>query len=379
MKNNIFSPLTELSEEVAVYVTAKQESGNNGEKPQGSATPDSNSSAQDNRAGVPVPLASGTSSGAAKSGTKLSNPNLNQWDGQLLQPGIVYYRNQLIGLPVLYIKENRNDTDRATYWQKIGQEVSIVQPIKYVLASVARAAGFSLGHKDSKTGKWYDATDDQITNSYVLIDGYGRSAGHNLELEKAQSDFNYKPFDVPVLFDNIQDPDLLRAQFISINQDVKKTNKSDLLRYADKTKQDPNTVYYNGLLKEGFVSKAAQIYAYGKELKTKDIKDISNGKTISVDADLVSAMQQSLEVYKKVFSGSVSAKILKGVPLAAWTRDKLKSAVDKTAMQKQICTKFENMKALQLTRLQGARGVKGDKAQTKEILLGRMFDEILRG
>ena len=145
MKNNYFSPLTGLSEEAAVYVTAKQESGNNGEKPQGSATPDSNSSAQDNKAGIPVPLASGTNSGTAKGGTELSNPNLNQWDGQLLQPGIVYYRNQLIGLPVLYIKENRKDSDRATGWQEISKEVGIIQPVMLGLARVAQAAGFTLG------------------------------------------------------------------------------------------------------------------------------------------------------------------------------------------------------------------------------------------
>ena len=309
--------------------------------------------------------------------TELSNPNLKQWDGQPLKSGIVYFRNHLMGLPVLHIRENRNDIDRADHWQKVGKEVGIASPIKLARADVAQAAGFTLGHKDTQTGKWYVATDEQIARSYVLIDGYGRSAGHNLELEKAKSDFNYKPFDVPVLFDDVRDSNLLRAQFISINQDVKKTNKSDLLRYADKTKQDRNTVYYDSLLKEHFIAKAAQNYAYGKELKTKDIKDISSGKTVSVDAGLTNAMQQSLEVYKKVLSGSGSAKILRGVPLAAWTRDKFRAATDKTAMLKKICAKFENMTALQLTQLQEAKGVKGDKVQTTEIVLRRIFDEIL--
>lgn len=46
-------------------------------------------------------------------------------------------------------------------------------------------------------------------------------------------------------------------------------------------------------------------------------------------------------------------------------------------MLKLICTKFENMTALQLTRIQEARGVKGDKTQTTEIVLSRIFDEIL--
>ncbi len=371
----MISPVTEQLEQATAYTA--EERINIGVQPQCSATTDSNCSAYNNGTVVPVTLASETVGVTATSETSLSNPNLKQWDGQPLKSGIVYSRNHLIGLPILHIKENRNDTDRAAYWQKVGKEVGIASPIKLARADVAQAAGFTLGHKDTQTGKWYAATDEQIASFYVLIDGYGRSAGHNLELEKAKSDPDYKPFDVPVLFDGVQDPSLLRAQFISINQDVKKTNKSDLLRYADKTKQDRNTVYYDGLLKEHFIPKAAQNYAYGKELKTKDIKDISSGKTISVDAELTNAMQQSLEVYKKVLSGSVSAKILRGVPLAAWTRDKFRSAVDKTAMLKKICAKFENMTALQLTRLQEAKGVKGDKTQTTEIILRRIFDEIL--
>lgn len=321
--------------------------------------------------------ADGCIGGTALSGTNLPNPNLDRWDGKPLQSGTLYWRNQLIGFLVLLIKENRNDTDRAVNWQEIGQTVGIAQPIKLALAPVAKAAGFTLGYKDSQTGIWYDATDGQIAKSYVLLDGYGRCAGHDLELKKALGDSGYKPFNVPVLFDDIQNPNLLRAQYISINQDVLKTKRSDLLRYADKTKQDKNTAYYNSLLKEHFIAKAAQNYAFGRELNTKDIKYISSGKAVSVDVSLTDAMQQALEVYKKVLSGNPSAKILKGVPLAAWTCKKLKQAENKTAMLEKIRIKFENMTAMQLTKLQSAKGVKGDKAQTTEIVLRRIFDEIL--
>ena len=363
MFNKKISPVTEQSEQATAYVA-----GSNGTETMFQTS---------NSCNMQTVPAEGCIGGTALSGTNLSNPNLGRWDRKPLQYGFVYLRNQLIDLPVLSIKENRNDTDRASYWREVGKNVGIAQPVKLASARVAEAAGFSLGYKDPKTGKWYDATDDQIADSYVLIDGYGRSAGHNLELGKAMSDPDYEPFDIPVLVDDGQDPDLLRAQFISINQDVKKTNKSDLLRYADKTKRDSNTIYYDGLLKENFVSKAAQNYAYGRELRAKDIKDISSGKTISVDTELTDAMQQSLEVYKKVLFGSGSAKILKGVPLAAWTRDKLRTAIDKAVMLEKISGKFKNMTAMQLAQLQEARGVKGDKTQTTEIVLRRIFDEIL--
>ena len=356
-------PVTELSGQATAYIADSNET--------------EIESQTGNSCSTQLVPAEGCIGRTALGGTNLSNPNLGRWDGKPLQPGIVYQRNQLIGLPVFRIKENRNDAERATDWQEIGQTVGIVQPIKLALSSVAKAAGFTLGYKTPQTGKWHDATDEQIAYSYVLLDGYGRSAGHDLELKKALGDSGYKPFDVPVLFDDIQDPDLLRAQYISINQDVLKTKRSDLLRYADKTKQDKNTAYNNNLLKERFIAKAAQNYAYGKELKIKDIKDISCGKAVSVDDSLTSAMQQALESYKKVLSGSTSAKILKGVPLAAWTRDKLKSAENKAAILEKIRTKFENMTAMQLTKLQSAKGVKGDKTQTTEIVLRKIFDEIL--
>lgn len=363
MDKNILRPVTEQSEQATAYVAVSN--GTEIESQTG------------NSCSTQTVPAEGRIGGTVLGGTNLSNPNLGRWDGKPLLSGILYSRSQLIGLPVLHIKENRNDTDRAAYWQEIGQTVGIAQPIKLALALVAKAAGFTLGYKDPQTGKWYDSTDGPITNPYVLLDGYGRSAGHDLELKKALSDSGYKPFDVPVLFDDTQDPGLFRMRYISINQDVQKTKRSDLLRYADKTKQDKNTAYYNSLLKDHYIAKAAQIQAYGKELKIKDIKDISSGKAVSVDASLTDAMQQALEVYKKVLSGSPSVKILKGVPLAAWTRDKFKSVVDKNSMLQKIRTKFENMTAIQLTKLQEAKGVKGDKAQTTEIVLRRIFDEIL--
>lgn len=80
MKNNYFSPLTGLSEEAAVYVTAKQESGNNGEKPQGSATPDSNSSAYNNMGSVPC------TNGILPVEKNLLNMHPKQWKTTKLQP-----------------------------------------------------------------------------------------------------------------------------------------------------------------------------------------------------------------------------------------------------------------------------------------------------
>ena len=88
---------------------------------------------------------------------------------------------------------------------------------------------------------------------------------------------------------------------------------------------------------KGFVAKAASYYTYGRELTREDILKISNGQPIHVEQTLVQSMQKSLEVYRTVFSGNASNKVLKGVPLARWTCRLLKGADDITTM----CSKIE--------------------------------------
>lgn len=100
MNSNLENAMAKQTEQATIQ--AMVESINNGMIPQGSATPDSNCSAEVQ--GVPV---GEKTSGTATSGTVPSNPYLKKWDGIPLQPGILYHRNQMIGLPECCIMENR--------------------------------------------------------------------------------------------------------------------------------------------------------------------------------------------------------------------------------------------------------------------------------
>ena len=69
--------------------------------------------------------------------------------------------------------------------------------------------------------------------------------------------------------------------------------------------------------------------------------------------------------------------MLKGVPLSRWTCDTLNNAADKKAMKDKIIAKFSNMSPQLLSKLQDAKGVKGDRTKTTEIILIGIFNEIL--
>lgn len=130
MLENNQNPVTEVSEQGAVQATV--ESLNNCMIPQGSATPDSNSS-------INAVVPNGTaSSGTLLSGTVLQNSYLKMWDGEPLSEGKLYHRNEMIGLPECSIMENRDFWGRAEEWQKKCREVGMAQPAKYVRARICQ-------------------------------------------------------------------------------------------------------------------------------------------------------------------------------------------------------------------------------------------------
>ena len=256
MNSNLENAMAKQTEQATVQ--AMVESINNGMTPQGSATPDSNCSAEVQ--GVPV---GEKTSGTATSGTVPSNPYLKKWDGIPLQPGILYHRNQMIGLPECCIMENRLAVNRAEGWLKICRETGMAQPAKYVKASVVKAAGFTPAIIDSD-GTPHPVPDEQVPYCYAKMDGHGRCAAHDIDLAKAKEDPDHKPFDFTFLFDDIMDPDLFLKQFISINFDTKKTTNAELTGYAAAVHKDPYTEYYHKLLKDGYVAKAAAYYTFWK-------------------------------------------------------------------------------------------------------------------
>lgn len=346
---------------------------------QGSIAPDSNSDAQSDPNFVP-PIEytlGGTYISETKAGTKTANHHLTEWNGEALKEDVIYHRNKMLGLPLCSIKENRDSLSRAKEWKKTCEENGMVNSATFVKATVVKQAGFTPAVYLRDTNSWWDVPEFLLQFYYLPMDGHGRLAGHDLSLEEAIKDPTYTPFDYRFEFRDITDPDIFYKEYQSVNQDVKKTTKSDLIRYASCHKSNPVLTEHYTMVGKGFVAKSSELYNFGRELSKTDINKANKGEKITVEQNLVGYMRELLETYKSVFSATASQKVLKGVPLARWTCDTLKNAADKKAMADKIKDKFSNMSPEQLSQLQDAKGVKGDRTKTTEIILIALFNKIL--
>lgn len=312
-----------------------------------------------------------------KAGTIVPNPNLKVWDGEPLKEDVVYHRNKMLGLPECTIMENRDALKRANDWQEICRENGMTNSALYVSAKTVKDAGLTPAIYQRDTKKWWIVPDDLLRKYYSRWDANGRGAGHDLDLDKATVDPDYTPFDFTFTFKTFESPEQFFKQYISTNLDVKKTTRSELLRYASCRNAGSILNSYYAMQTDGFVAKAASLYTFGRELTKDDIKNASAGKDINVDNDLVDSLRELLDTYINVFSGDASQKVLKGVAIARWTRDTLKNAKDMKTMADKIKNKFAKMLPEQLSKLQDAKGVKGDRTKTTEIILIGIFNEIL--
>lgn len=372
------SPVTANAEQGTTYSVAENENGG-GIKPQGSVTPGSNCNVQSNpTAHVPLDKClCGTYVAGTRTGTIPANSNLKEWDGKPLQEGVVYHRNEMLGLPECTILENRDVQSRAKDWQKICRENGMTNPALYANAKIAKEVGLTPVIFLNDTKELWLIPEHLVGHFYIRLDGNGRAAGHDLELKEATKNPSYDPFDYEFVFKKYDDPNLLYKQYISANLDVKKTTKSELLSYSLCRNKGSNLNNYYTMMGEGFVAKSSSYYNFGRELTKEDVKKASKGQDISVEQELVDCMDMLLKTYRKVFSGNASVKILKGVPLARWSCETLKKADDMKAMADKISDKFSKMLPEQLTKLQDAKGVKGDRTKTTEIILIGIFNEIL--
>ena len=144
MNDSNLIPVTENTEQVNTY-TVEGQAILGSLQPQASITPDSNCDAQSNYTDS-VPLDKclcGTYVTGTRTGTRTANPNLKEWDGKLLKEGVVYHRNEMLGLPECTILENRDAQSRAKDWQKICRENGMTNPALYANAEIAKKAGLT--------------------------------------------------------------------------------------------------------------------------------------------------------------------------------------------------------------------------------------------
>ena len=283
----------------------------------------------------------------------------------------------MIGLKECTIMENRDSISRSKQWQKICRENGMAIPALYVRADIVKDLGFTPAIYQPNTKKWRTITKDLLSEYYTRIDGNGRASAHDLDLEAAFADPKYVPFDYTFVYKEFDNPEELYKQYISVNMDVKKTTRTELLSYSSCHNTGSIINNYSKFTLEGYVAKAAGYISFGCELTKADIQKVSSGQAISVDQQLVDCIGKLYDVYQIVFSGNASQKVLKGVPLARWTCDELKAADDMSAMADKIADKFKKMPPQYLTQLQDAKGAKGDRTRTTEIILIEIFKKVL--
>ena len=306
-----------------------------------------------------------------------ANLHIKSWDGTPLQENIIYNLNDMYGLPIARIKENRDAEKRAKASLQTCKVNGMGQPAKLISARVIFEAGFTPEYRNEE-GQWVEVPEDKLDQYYGIMDGHGRHAGYLRDLEAAALDDNYEPFKFIFWYQNIT-TDVFKKQFPSLNFDTVKTKTSDLAKYSSAMYKNTQTGLYTGLLDDKYIDKAAQIWIFGKELSRDDRKNVNGGGTVTVDEALVKDLTTIRLLYEGVLRGKGSAKVLHGVPLAKWVLAKLKPCVnleERSENIKRIQEKFSNLTTDQLIALQDAKGEKGNIKRTTEIVVHEILDVI---
>ena len=306
-----------------------------------------------------------------------ANLHIKSWDGTPLQENIIYNLNDMYGLPIARIKENRDAEKRAKASLQTCKVNGMGQPAKLISARVIFEAGFTPEYRNEE-GQWVEVPEDKLDQYYGIMDGHGRHAGYLRDLEAAALDDNYEPFKFIFWYQNIT-TDVFKKQFPSLNFDTVKTKTSDLAKYSSAMYKNTQTGLYTELLSDKYIDKAAQIWIFGKELSRDDRKNVNGGGTVTVDEALVKDLTTIRLLYEGVLRGKGSAKVLHGVPLAKWVLAKLKPCVnleERSENIKRIQEKFSNLTTDQLIALQDAKGEKGNIKRTTEIVVHEILNEI---
>ena len=306
-----------------------------------------------------------------------ANHHITPWDGTPLQENIIYNLNDMYGLPIARIKENRDAEKRAKASRKVCRENGMGQPAKLINARVIYDSGFTPEHRN-ENGEWVEVAVDQLDNYYGIMDGHGRYAGYLLDLEATALIKEYEPFKFIFWFQNITAEEF-KKQFPSLNFDTVKTKTSDLAKYSSVMHKNSQTVLYSGLLSDKYIDKAAQIWIFGREMSREDRKKVNGGETVTVDEVFVKDLTTVRKIFETELKGKASAKVLHSVPVAKWGWNKLKNCIDaeeRSATIKQIQEKFHDLTTDQLIALQDAKGEKGNIKRTTEIVVHEILDEI---
>ena len=90
-----------------------------------------------------------------------ANLHMRSWDGTPLQENIIYNLNDMYGLPIARIKENRDAEKRAKASLQTCKENGMGQPAKLIPAPVISEAGFTPEYRNEE-GQWVEVPEDKL-------------------------------------------------------------------------------------------------------------------------------------------------------------------------------------------------------------------------
>ena len=180
-----------------------------------------------------------------------ANLHIKSWDGTPLQENIIYNLNDMYGLPIARIKENRDAEKRAKASLQTCKVNGMGQPAKLISARVIFEAGFTPEYRNEE-GQWVEVPEDKLDQYYGIMDGHGRHAGYLRDLEAAALDDNYEPFKFIFWYQNIT-TDVFKKQFPSLNFDTVKTKTGELAKYSASMYKNTQTALYTNLLDDKYI------------------------------------------------------------------------------------------------------------------------------
>lgn len=316
------------------------------------------------------------------SDSRMEELELGLWKKETFKEDRIYSLNECHGMIICKNRDNRDDQKRGKEFYKLvlkgksGREpVNIVNPIDITTAKIAKEAGFSLSYRNFLTGKDEPLPDEWIEKAFCILDGHGRYEGYLDSLKDAKTP--NEVMKLKFIYKEYNDPKKFKQEFISVNYDVKKTTRDEIIGYASVGQSNQLLIEYNSLVQsEKFVAKAAQLHTFGKELSTTEMNQILRGESFSEDKDLVSAMKQAKSQFFANFSEKNNdvAKFLKGVILAKWLKTNLSNSATRDKNLERIESKLKS--SAYRKKIMDSFNAKGSSSE-KETNVNSVLNEII--
>jgi hypothetical protein len=260
----------------------------------------------------------------------------SKWDGKPLTEDKVYHLNEMGGLKVAIIRENRRTHRRAMKMNKACMKVGMTTPAILVPASVVNEWGLTL--IDPTSGR--ELTEEELKDYYCVMEGHARLDAWVISLISSD-----EPFDFHFVFKHYSTSEEFGKAYTSCNVDMTRTTSKDRLAIAGARSKDPIVISYLKKTKEDqTIPKASQYWTFGRELAKDEVSKLIYGDANApkFEKALTDALSLCYESFKARFSADGAEKVYRGVPAAQWCADMLLNQAedeDKAAMAQIISEK----------------------------------------